>query len=135
MEKIAKEFLEGKNRVRYERKKEKELLLQEERRRKEEESIQEVKRSFLNAVAVLYYFHPQMLKGKHIGCACTLTSHDDTVEALVTDDRHLYSASWDNTIKVQFFNSFQQGPSHFESALSALECYHTGTGECAHPHL
>lgn len=33
-------------------------------------------------------------------CRLTLTSHEDTVESLVVDNSHVYSASWDHTIKV-----------------------------------
>eukprot|EP00005_Dracoamoeba_jomungandri_P011134 CAMPEP_0174267342 /NCGR_PEP_ID=MMETSP0439-20130205/33279_1 /TAXON_ID=0 /ORGANISM="Stereomyxa ramosa, Strain Chinc5" /LENGTH=365 /DNA_ID=CAMNT_0015354781 /DNA_START=520 /DNA_END=1617 /DNA_ORIENTATION=+ len=53
-----------------------------ERRKKEEEAMR------------------KMLGKKQIRCTNTLTAHEDTVEALVADDKYVYSASWDNTIKL-----------------------------------
>jgi len=42
----------------------------------------------------------ETLSKERLTCEHTLTSHDDTVEALVVDQSNLYSASWDHTIKV-----------------------------------
>jgi hypothetical protein len=54
-----------------------------------------------------------MLNSKHIGCICTLASHDDTVESLATNNENIFSASWDNSIKV--FSSHSLLKRHLKS--------------------